>query len=313
MDTIDLFSKRQKALRGDAPDVYVYNALPKPLRVQIINVWRAAIGDATGAGATSRPASYQLIVEILCDEYGQFRLAKMDEQFGRYYQGEMESFLLTEPVVDRALDAVELAFRFIDTTTREPRYLNRRDASEVADDAIAKLNIRFKEHGVGYQYEDRNIMRVDSELLHGEVVKPALLLLKEPYLSGAQQEFLTAHRHFRSGNSKEALTECRKAFESVMKSICDKRGWTYDKGRATAKDLIQVCLDKGLIPSFWQTNFASIRTLLESSVPTGGNKLSAHGQGSVPTKVPEYIVAYMLHMTASAVVFLAEAEAALPR
>jgi hypothetical protein len=46
-------------------------------------------------------------------------------------------------------------------------------------------------------------------------------------------------------------------------------------------------------------------------VPTGRNKLSGHGQGSTPKDVPDHLAAYMLHMTASAIVFLAEAEAAL--
>ena len=54
------------------------------------------------------------------------------------------------------------------------------------------------------------------------------------------------------------------------------------------------------------------RSMLESSVPTGRNKLSGHGQGSTPTTVPDYLVAYMLHMTASTIVFLAEAELSLP-
>ena len=96
-----------------------------------------------------------------------------------------------------------------------------------------------------------------------------------------------------------------------MKSICDKRGWGY-AGNATAKNLIQACLDNGLIPAFWQQNFTSLRSLLESSVPTGRNKLGGHGQGASTTSVPDHLVAYMLHMTASALVFLGDAEATLP-
>jgi hypothetical protein len=96
-----------------------------------------------------------------------------------------------------------------------------------------------------------------------------------------------------------------------MKAICDKRCWAYQSG-ATAKQLIQVCFDNNLIPSFWQQNFSSLRSLLESSVPTGRNKLSGHGQGSESISVPSHLVAYMLHMTAASIVFLAETEAAMP-
>ena len=96
-----------------------------------------------------------------------------------------------------------------------------------------------------------------------------------------------------------------------MKAICDKRGWSYSN-TASAKPLIQVCFDKGLIPSFWQSHYSSLRNLLESSVPTGRNKLSGHGQGTTPEAVPDHLVAYMLNMTASAIVFLSEAEEKTP-
>ena len=51
-------------------------------------------------------------------------------------------------------------------------------------------------------------------------------------------------------NEKECLNECLKAFESCLKTICKKRGWPYDDKKATAKDLIQIVFDNGLIPSF---------------------------------------------------------------
>jgi hypothetical protein len=40
MATIDIFSKRQKKLRGDVPDVYTYDTIPKPLKFQIIYIWK---------------------------------------------------------------------------------------------------------------------------------------------------------------------------------------------------------------------------------------------------------------------------------
>jgi hypothetical protein len=185
--------------------------------------------------------------------------------------------------------------------------MRRGNSSEKADDAISELNRRFKEHGVGYQFVESEIIRVDSELLHAETVKPALRLLNEINYHGAQQEFLSAYEHYRHGKNKEALNDCLKSFESTMKAICDKRNWAYQPN-STAKPLIQICFDKGLVPSFWQGQLSSLRSMLESSIPTGRNKLSGHGQGTTPTKVPDYLVAYMLHMTASTLVFLTTAE-----
>ena len=180
-------------------------------------------------------------------------------------------------------------------------------ASERADDAIAELNARFQEHGVGYAFEDGEIIRVDSQLLHAEAVKPALILLGAPEYAGAQAEFLTAHEHYRHGRDKEALAECLKALESVMKAICAKRNWAHDPN-APAKALIEVLFDKGLVPTFWNGHFHALRSTLEAGVPTARNRLGGHGQGTEVVQVPKYLVAYVLHMTASAVVFLAEAE-----
>ncbi|WP_394757056.1 STM4504/CBY_0614 family protein [Rhodoferax sp.] len=312
MAIFDLFSKRQKKLRGDVPDVYVYDDLPSALRTQIVHIWLDTLGNRANYYDEGKAHEYySFIVNTLCREYGLFKLPGTKDYGDREYINELTNFFLHEQDIERSIDAVELSFRAIDRVTRDYYYLHRQNADDLADAAIKELNGRFKEHGVGYQFADGEMIRVDSELVHSEVVKPALRLLNQKNYAGAQQEFLKAHEHYRHGNEKEALNECLKAFESLMKSICDKRGWGYS-GNATAKNLIQACLDNGLIPAFWQQNFTSLRSLLESSIPTGRNKLGGHGQGVAATTVPDYLVAYMLHMTASALVFLGEAEASLP-
>lgn len=317
MPIFDIFSKRQKKIRGEVPDVYVYDDLPKPLRVQIIKIWWNTLGNQDQYNDYSEHGKeviliYRSIVEILCQEYGVFRLPASEAPLGdRNFLIELASFFLEEEDIEKALDAVELSFRVIDHDIRSNNYLSRYDAPKIADDAIEELNTRFKEHGVGYQFTNGQIIRIDSEFTHAEIIKPALKLLNQQQYAGAQQEFLKAHEHYRRGNAKEALSECLKAFESVMKAICDKRGWSYDSN-ATSKSLIQVCFDKGLIPSFWKSSYSSLRTLLESSIPTGRNKLSGHGQGTTPEPVSSHLVAYMLHMTASAIAFLSEADKNFP-
>ena len=67
----------------------------------------------------------------------------------------------------------------------------KQKASERADDAINELNTRFREHGIGFQFVEGEIVRVDSELIHSEAVKPALRLLNEKNYHGAQQEFFS--------------------------------------------------------------------------------------------------------------------------
>jgi hypothetical protein len=44
MTILDLFSRRQKRAKGDAPDVYQYDELPHALRVQIVHVLTDGLG-----------------------------------------------------------------------------------------------------------------------------------------------------------------------------------------------------------------------------------------------------------------------------
>jgi len=312
MAIFDLFSKRQKRLRGEVPDVYTYDSIPEPLRVQIVHIWKGSLGNENEYRNEYYQVkqAYKFIVETLCREYGVFRLTDReyrDAYNSQSYIQELFNFFLKEKETEKILDVIELAFRVIDRLTRKFDYRNSRRYQEIEDESISELNSRFKENGIGYQYEQGEIIRVDSQLLHTEAVKPALTLLNRKEYAGEQQEFLNAYEHYRNGKNKEALNDALKSFESTMKSICDKRGWAYDP-KDTSKRLIEICYKNGLIPIFWQQNMSALRSLLEGGVPTGRNKLSGHGQGATPTTVPEYIVSYVLHMAAAAIVFLVRSE-----
>jgi len=302
MPILDIFSRRQRRLRGGVRDVYTYDQLPRELRVQIAHIWRDAIGTTSSPKARE---AYRSIVEALRREYGVFSLT--DDPQGDPLK-ELTVFFLAADL-ERAMDVIEVSFKFIDRVTRNFEYLYRHNASDVADTAIAELNYRFRQHGVGYQFDGGEIVRLDSDYLHSEVVKPALRILNEEMYAGARDEFLKAHKHYRRGNMKEALNECLKSFESVMKAICHKHGWKTE--RETAKALIDTCLQHELIPAFWQQHYASLRSLLESGIPTGRNKLSGHGQGTTLVSVPGHLVAYMINLTAATIVFLANSEKAL--
>ena len=200
---------------------------------------------------------------------------------------------------------IEITFRGIDIVVRK-----RSDVLEpkvLPDNAIHELNVRFRESEIGFQYESPEIIRVDSQHIHSNVVKPTLALLKSKIYKGANEEFLSAYVHYRYKRYKESLNECLKSFESVLKSICEKRKWDYEK-TDTAKKLINIVISSGILPSFLESQMNSIKSLMESGIPTIRNKLSGHGQGTDAIDVPEYIVSYMLHLTATTILFLIQAE-----
>lgn len=141
-------------------------------------------------------------------------------------------------------------------------------------EAFEELNKRFKEHGVGYQFESGEIIRVDSEFLHAEAIKPALVALRGDGFDGANDEFLAAHEHYRHGRYKACLNDALKAFESTMKAICTLQGWTF-KPTDSAKGLIAICVAQQLFPTFLESQITSVRSLLESGIRLFGTSSGA--------------------------------------
>ena len=283
MSVFEIFSKRQKRERGEVPDVYQYEIIPQPLRVQIVHILRDALEEE------SYTLNYKYLHDALCREYGVFSLGESYSDYEAVF-----NFFLRTTEIEKAIDVIEVSLGHPEI---RPSNIH---------DAIDELNYRFREHGVGYQYESGKIIRVDSQLIHSEVVQPAMSMLSDPMYEGANAEFLSAHEHYRKRRYKECLNDCLKAFESCLKAICDKRGWNY-KPTDNAKRLIDIAFVQGLIPNFMKSHFSALRNTLESGVPTVRNRMSGHGQGSQEVPVPESIAGYALHLTASNILLLARA------
>lgn len=91
----------------------------------------------------------------------------------------------------------------------------------------------------------------------------------------------------------------------MLKIICKEKAWAYSQND-TARKLIQICFQNGLVPSFTQNQFTSLQNVIESGVPTIRNKLGGHGQGQVPQKVDDGMTRYALNLTGSNIIFLIE-------
>ncbi|MEM6993546.1 MAG: hypothetical protein AAF721_23735 [Myxococcota bacterium] len=282
----ETFSKRRlKAING-APDVFVYEVLPAALREQLIHVFDEAFSYES--------AVWREGAKILAREHGVARLAS--EHVKLHSDPQARCFAhLRHADWDKALDLVELLVRFLDPNAYS--YAER----------IAEVNERFREHAVGYQFQDGGIVRVDSTHLHSEVVVPALKLLSAPEFSGPDEEFRGAYKAFCSGRNASAILEAGKAIESTLKAICTARGWGVPK-QATATNLFKTIKEKELVPArTWAQYEALLSTLKSGAFPLRNSPSVGHGQGaSVQPDPPAHVVAYALHMTAAAVVFLVE-------
>jgi Domain of unknown function (DUF7014)/AbiJ N-terminal domain 4 len=309
----DIFSKRERKKRGEVPDVFQYKTLPQEFRVQVVHILRDALGVPYGSpyhGFEGEANTiYKTIHDALCREYGIFSL--IEDPNGNYAKSVFDFLLVTD--AEKVIDLIELSFKMVVYLADNYGYHHNAKVSISAVEALTELNSRFLEHGIGYQFESGEIIRMDSKLAHTEIIRPALqTLLSDKTYAGANNEFLKAHEHYRHGRYKECLNECLKSFESTMKAICKKQKWQYNE-LDTAKKLLEICFHNNLIPDYLQQHFSSLRSGLESGVPTVRNRLSGHGQGSEQVNVPAYIAHYLLNLTATSILMLCEAEAALPK
>ena len=324
MGILDIFSRRMKYERGEMPDVYTYDKFPRECKVQIVQVWTATLGR--GVFLDHRGNIYDDIVVELRKERGVFSLTEASWQLREKNPArELADYFLALPGdglvnVEHALDVVEMVFGTIHwlMNTSDFPYHNIPDffssyngASQDFGDAIEELNGRFRQHGMGYQLESSRVVRVDYAFAHSVIVKPVLQqLVSDEKFDGPNQLFLKAHEHYRHGEYKSCLSECYNAFESTMKVICGECDWTYE-GTAAAKKLINVCLDRGLLPSFTEQQLHATRLILESGAPTVRNNLAGHGQES-PEPIPQHLASFALHSTAANILLLIQAYKALP-
>lgn len=313
MPVYDIYSKRKKQQeQAGQPDVYKYDEIPEGLLNQVIYIWQTAIGTWHKGNydySNEPPDNIWIAIhDILCRELGLSSLGRQgDKAFTKCC-----NFLLEESDIDNVLSLIEVSFRMIERVCSTLHGYEKQQAkiTQDPDDAINELNTRFKEHGIGYQYVGGMIVRMDSQYMHTEAVLPAISLLQQPGFEGASEEFLHAHKHYREGNNKDAISDALKAFESTMKSICLLMGWEFPEN-ATAKPLIDICIGNGLIPQPLQGHFGSLRATLESGLPTTSNRLARHGQGKERIIVPAHYAAYALHLAATNIVFLFEAYMAI--
>lgn len=307
----DIYSKRKKKMVEDGKTILnKYDEIPRTLRVQVSCIWRDAIGpfgySGTGIGRSPYPSNkyWADVRNTLCCEYGKTTLVDTGDD----YADECYKILLDQKDIDQVLDIIEYTFIFIDTEIRKltPILKRSHNIKLSPDEAIDELNKRFLEHHVGYQYIEGKIVRMDSEYMHQEVHMNTVHLLNTNQYKGALEEFIDAHNHFKKGQYKDTMVDALKSFESTMKAICQENKWEEPDSK-NCKKLIQVCFDNGLIPPDLKSEFNSLRTTLESGLPTVRNKNGGHGQGKNTVKVPDYLARYALNLAGTNIILLMEA------
>ncbi|EOU1139351.1 hypothetical protein G6Z18_03220 [Clostridium perfringens] len=309
----DIYSKRINKKNNN--DIYEYENIPEKLRMQVYYIIESA---------TRGVKFWESVERTLLREYGREYLV---EDYLGTSEENCKEFLKLVEVTNEFLDLIEVAFYKIDTQIREfyedDGIICRNLTSEIEqspDEAIEELNHRFKENNFGYEFIKGQIIRVDRKLIHNEIIKPALNLLFDEEFKSANDEFLTAHKYYKEGCSKEnpnedfknAIINCNKAFESTMKIICEKNKeivTTYNI-KHTANDLINDLIEANIIPNHLSHSFhglknilKGLRSSLENGLPVIRNKVG-HGKGTEEEWVSEEFVTYAINLAATNIVLL---------
>ena len=165
MPVYDIYSKRKKRSEQTEAEVYQYDRIPETLRAQIQHIWDDAIGPCLDPGPSywepppHNSEAWKTIRDCVCREKGLMTFAREPDP-----RRDCIAYLYGEKNAENLLDLVEFSFRYISQVMGErDRYeLRKCGAKQTPSDVIAELNVRFREAGVGYQFEGDQIIRVDS-------------------------------------------------------------------------------------------------------------------------------------------------------
>lgn len=307
----EIYSKRMKKEILHADDVYTYDKIPSPLRIQVIYILDDLIGELD---------AWSLAEKILLREYGKERLV---DNWTHNSREHCHEFIKTGSYTENFLDIIELIVQVIEDFINEKsfEYCEMKYNIKISPkDAIEELNHRFKENNFGYEYINGHIIRNDRKFTHNEIVKPALKLLYEEGFEVANNEFITAHMQYREGCAKDnpeeyyknAIINCNKSFESTMKIICENKRELVSSynNKHTANELINDLIQANVIPKHLENSFhglkntlKGIRASLENGLPVIRNKVG-HGGGVNIESVNEELVTYAINMAATNIVLL---------
>ena len=322
MDHYKPYSVRIVESENTAPDVYEYDYFSQKLRNQLCRIIYQAIGEDNNIVARS-------LCDLICSrlelEYGVDNLIQKIE-YPRHQPidisgyGQLRLFLKYNKQVDECLDLIELCLTVIESLTEYELLLIKRknipipvydswfeDRKKLLNNVVSEVNYRFQGEHVGYEFISGQIIRIDSKEVHNEVVKPALALIASDFIyNDANNNYRKGFEHYRSQNYDECVVSCSKAFEGCMKAICIKRKWTFDDKKDTASKLINICENNHLFPEYLVGQTTQLRCLMET-VATPRNRVGAHASTTY-TSTPKEVASYVLHFTASTIVFLIECE-----
>ena len=213
------------------------------------------------------------------------------------------------------LDIAELAFSKIPSYRQKTVFPNPTIGISMAMDqvhkkyAINSLNERFQQHSLGYRFMGELIVRIDSNFMAEEIIQPAeVFLCGDKRYSSAAEEYHKALRFRRDGDYPECISNANKAFESVLKIICEQMAYTEPQKakKDSAGSYLGLLRTHHFYPSYCEDHFKALCNTLEKGLPVLRNKNGSHGAGSNVIETDAVLADYALHLAATNIAFLVD-------
>lgn len=298
----ELFSRRYRDRNGD-PELYIYNDFPEAFRNQCFHIIRSFIDFINSINFNRLAHDF---TENLCKTYS--REKGLKHLYGGC--GNYNNINAIEEYVDKSsnedfLDFLDFFFsNYVCKQETAEKTINQFSLkSNPFQDAIDELNLRFKQHSLGYECTNGEIIPKTNEFIHTEVIKPALKLLTDERFRGVEDEYLTAFEHLKNGNNKDAILNASKAFESAIKVICQNLGYEFSD-KNPAKKLVEILKHNDFFPPYLESYLNNLCALLAEGAPVVRNQEGGHGQGAEIKETTDEYVEYVLNTVASNIVFM---------
>ncbi len=290
-----LYSQRQKAA-------------PLALSKDITQLKRNRLIHLIASSMTQQMAMYTSpysdIASRLFGKYGQLKIKENSQYRNSGISPEVLMEHLELCTNDEFLDFIEIAIIYIDYNK-----LNT---------CVTQVNEIFREEGLSYvltpytesQEKDPEtgiskverhypqIILVDNQLTHKEIIVPTLNLLTNPALSVVNQELLEAFHHIRDRKYADAITRAASSLESMFKVIFKREKMPLPKNAALG-NLVTDFVNQQKLPKYYENSFLAVSKIR--------NEISSsHGKEGQLIDPPSFSEAeHVVHLVASNIMFLA--------
>lgn len=296
----ELYSRRHRDLEED-PNLYEYDRFPREFRAQVFHILRRYFFTNR---ITQKFDEYFALRNDLAAEFGRLLLTDTEDwllDFQKFY------CISTRTDIDflfessdgapskEILDSIDYVFHFL--------WVQHHGEANLLK-AVSELNQRFKQHYLGYEFIEGEIIRKDTEVAHEKIIKPALRCLGDSRFSNAEKELLDAFSYYLEDDYSNTVLYACKAFESTMKIICSAKEFPYDPDKDTAKGLLSILKNEKFFPAYMDDHLNALIKVMEAGVPTIRNRTSGHGGGVAPKVIDSSYAEYALNLSCSNIIFL---------